>query len=323
MNRKLRLLVTAPVDFIPKLKRRMARQTRCTFAYGAGRAKTLRLVRTAQAWLCSPCPSYIIDERILKDTRDLEVLVTPSTGINHIDLAYCRRRGIKVLSLRDTDEVKDIYASSEFTFALMAAVVRNIPQAANAAMNGLWRTGERSFRGRELRGMVLGIIGYGRIGRNLARYANAFGMKILAYDPNVKVADDYVEQKMRYRDVLRKADIVTVSVDLNRATRGMVDAAWFKMMKKGVYFINTSRGEVIDEKALLKNLVSGKIRACGLDVMSGEFNSSKRDHPAIQYARSHTNLIITPHIAGLTIDSEAKAQNAAYKLILAHAAGGG
>lgn len=312
------LLVTAPVDFIPELKKRMRRQSHATFVYGASKKKTIKLIKNIEAWMCSPCPTYIIDESVLRHARNLRILATPSTGTNHIDLVYCRKRGIKVVGLKDTKALKNIYASSEFTFSLILSVVRKIPQASSAALNGCWREDEKRFRGRELNGRVLGIIGYGRIGSNVARYAHAFGMTILAYDPNVKITDSYTEQKTGYQDVLKSSDIILICVTLNEKTRGMVNASWFEKMKEGVYFINTSRGEAVDEKSLMRYLSSGKIKAAGVDVISHEFTKAKKTHPLIRYAKTHTNLMITPHIAGLTFDSERKAQDAAYELILKH-----
>jgi phosphoglycerate dehydrogenase-like enzyme len=96
----------------------------------------------------------------------------------------------------------------------------------------------------------------------------------------------------------------------------MVDADWFAAMRDGAYFINTSRGEIIDESALLDALRSGKLSAAGVDVISNEQQSDLRDHPLIKYARTHENLIVTPHIAGLTVESEAKAANYAFGAVL-------
>ena len=314
-NLKLKLLITAPVQFMPELKKAMQNELRCLFAYQAGKTKTIKLLKDADAWMCSPCPAFFLGKDILKHAKKLKLLATPSTGTNHIDLKFCSQNSIKVLSLKDAPRLKNIYASSEFTFALILAVVRNLPSAFIAAKKGLWREIEVSLRGRELNGMTLGIIGYGRIGSNLARYARAFGMKILAYDPYVRIKDGYTQQKTSYSSVLKQADIVVVCVNLNEQTRGMINARWFGEMKQGTYFINTSRGEVVNDADLLKALKTGRIKAAGLDVISNEFASSQARHPLIRYAQKHDNLIITPHIAGLTVDSETKAQAYTFDLI--------
>ncbi|AVV48795.1 Cytidylyltransferase [Leptospira santarosai] len=200
-----------------------------------------------------------------------------------------------------------MYASSEYTFALMLSLVRNIPSSAEAARKGLWRNVEDKFRGHEFEILSLGIIGYGRIGSNLARYSHLMVQKIYAYDPYVKINDSYVQQESDYKEVLAKSDILAICVHLDENTIGMVNESWFKLMKHGVYFVNTSRGEIINEKALLENLSSGKIKSAALDVISNEQNPNKINHPIVQYARNHDNLILTPHIAGLTYESEAKA----------------
>ena len=121
---------------------------------------------------------------------------------------------------------------------------------------------------------------------------------------------------MRVVVLVGLADILLISVHLDKSTINMVNDYWFDCMKNGVYFINTSRGEVVDEDALLRNLRSGKVAAAGLDVISDEFTSDKNIHPIIEYARSNSNLIVTPHIAGLTYDSERKALDIVLESIL-------
>lgn len=309
-----RLLVTAPVHFLPAIKEEIIKESDCVFAYGATKREVIELINNVDAWMCSPCPTYQIDRDVLSCANKLRVIGTPSTGSDHIDKFYCQRHEITVTSLKDTDFVNTIYASSEYTFSLLLAVVRKIPYAFESAKQGCWRETEDQFRGIELNGKILGIIGYGRIGSNVSRYANAMGMKVVAYDPYKRIIDTHVRQ-LNVDDVLLNADIILVCVHLDETTRKMVNYEWFKKMKDGVYFVNTSRGEIIDESALLQNLQSGKIRAAGLDVISQEFTSDKKSHPVIRYAREHDNLIVTPHIAGSSYESEYKAAQYTFESI--------
>ena len=309
-----KLLVTAPVHFLPAIKEEIIKESDCIFAYGTTKEEVIELVKNTEGWMCSPCPTYKIDKDILSFANKLRVIGTPSTGSNHIDGLYCQKREIIVTSLKDTDFVNTIYASSEYTFSLLLAVVRKIPYAFESAKQGCWREVEDQFRGIELNGKVLGIIGYGRIGSNVSRYANAMGMNVAAYDPYKTITDSYVTQS-NVDDVLGNADIILVCVHLDETTRNMVNNEWFEKMKDGVYFVNTSRGEIIDEGALLHNLQSGKIRAAGLDVISQEFTSDKKSHPIIRYAREHDNLIVTPHIAGSSYESEYKAAKYTFESI--------
>jgi D-3-phosphoglycerate dehydrogenase len=314
---KYAILVSAPLDFLPELKERISDEMSLVYAYGAGEERTKGLLcnDSFDAWLVAPCPTYLINRAMIDSCPSLKIISTPSTGTNHIDVEHAESKGIRIFCLRGSGIVNKIYASSEFTFNLMISTIRKTPYAFRAVCEGRWRESEGLLRARELAGLTLGIIGFGRIGGNVAKYASAFGMRVLAYDPYKQVDNPDVVQEDALDDLLGEADVIVVCVHLNDETRGMINSCAFEKMKDGVYFINTSRGDVIDEGALLKFLDSGKIAAAGVDVISGEFSEGRNDHPLIRYARTHDNLIITPHIAGLTFDSERKAQTAAYEAI--------
>lgn len=309
------ILVTAPLYFMPQMRDSIVAQSNCTLAHGATADQVAALLEDADGWLCSPAPTYTIDGILLSRARRLKVIATPSTGSNHIDAAYCAQHGIKLVTLRGSRVIGEVKASSEFTLALLLAVMRKLPYAFEAARRGAWREIESRFRGVELAGKTLGVIGYGRIGSNLARYARAMGMRVVAFDPNVAISEPQVEQAVRPEDVLRAADAVAICVHLDNSTRGMVGARWFAQMKDGTYFINASRGEIVDEAELLRALESGKLRAAGVDVVSGEQASNLAGHPLIRYARTHDNLIVTPHMAGLTVESEMKTARYAFDAI--------
>jgi len=313
------ILVTAPLGFLPDLQKRMKTETNLIYAYDATRDEVIELLESNKfvAWMVSPCPTYLIDGSLLDLCPTLEIVATPSTGSNHVSVEYLKKKGIQFYSLKGSEVVNEIVASSEFTFNLMISVIRSTPWAFRAVEGGRWREVESKYRGRELRELSLGIIGYGRIGSNLAKYSNTFGMTIYAYDPYIEINDERVTQVDSLEEMLPQVDVVAVCVHLNDETFHMVDNSLFSMMKKGVYFINTSRGDVVNEDHFLKYLENGKIKAAGIDVISDEFTGDKHEHKLIAYARTHENLLITPHIAGLTYDSERKAQTAAYEAIKA------
>ena len=312
-----KVLISAPVDFSPDLKNQMMKVFDCIFSYNFDRNKTVTLLRENKfdAWLVSPCPTYFIDQYMLDLCPSLKMVATPSTGRNHLDINYLKQKNIEFFSLKSTTVVDEITASSEFTFNLMISTIRNTPFAFEAVRNGSWRNVEDRFRGRELKGLNLGVIGYGRIGSNLSRYSLALGMKVFAYDPYITVDEADVDQVALMDNLLTEADVIAVCVHLDEKTFQMINAEVFAKMKNGVYFINTSRGDVVDENALLKYLDNGKIKAAGLDVISDEFSGDVGDHSLIRYARVNDNLIITPHMAGLTFESEEKAQSAAFYAI--------
>lgn len=249
-----------------------------------------------------------IDTEVMAAATRLKIIVTATTGLNHIDVQEAERRGIRVLSLRgETEFLKDIRATAEHTLALILAVMRSLPAAAAHASAGGWN--RDLFKGRELYGKTVGIIGYGRLGRIVARCLKGFETRILVTDPNVDAGT--VEPWAVYAsltDLLRDADIVTLHVNLSDETRGFFGPHQFAAMKKGAWFINTARGELVDESALLESLARGWLAGAALDVLSDEYSVGMGNHPLIVYAREHNNLIITPHIGGCTVESMTKTE---------------
>ena len=192
---KPRLLITTPLHFIKDIKIKFIKNYDCIFSNTEDLNQIKKFLNNVDAWLCSPCPTYRIDKDILGFAKRLKIIVTPSTGSNHIDLKYCKDKKIKVKTLLKTKFIKNIYASSEFTFSLMLSILKKIPKAFSEVKSGHWRDSEDILRSNELFDKTVGIIGFGRIGSNLARYANAFKMRVLAYDPFVKITQNNVIQK--------------------------------------------------------------------------------------------------------------------------------
>ncbi len=310
------ILITSPFDFVEK-KNEILNDETIVYAYGASRDEVLEHAthNNFLGWVCSPVPEYPIDSSILEYFPNLKVLASPSTGSNHIDRNYLEKNNITFFCLKNSEIVNQIYASSEFTFALLIAVIRKLPLATKIVHQGRWRADEEMLRGRELHGLRIGIIGYGRIGSNLAKYCHAFSMKISAYDPYVDIENKNVLQVNNLDQMLPKIDILACCVHLNNETQGMINEKIFSQLPCGSFFINTSRGEVVNEADLLKNLKTKHLQAAGLDVISDEFNRNNSDHPLIKYSQSNSNLIISPHIAGLTFESETKAQLAALNAV--------
>jgi len=237
---------------------------------------------------------------LLGRAKRLKVIGTATTGLDHIDLVAASELGIKVISLRGEYEfLEGITATAEHAFALALALCRKIPFAMNSVMQGKWNRDE--FRGVQMKGKTLGILGYGRLGRMMARYGKEFGMRIIASDR--RPTKDGTKRVPLAR-LLKESDILTVHLPFNEETRGMLGRKELFSMKKGACLINTSRGGVLDEKALLQALERGHLGGAALDVISGELSpEGVSGHPLVKYASRHSNLIITPHIGGATADS--------------------
>lgn len=247
-----------------------------------------------------------IDASILDAAPKLKIIASPTTGLTHIDTAAAANRNIRIVSLYGEQQfLRSIRATAELTIGLMLSLLRHIPSALEHVRNGSWD--RNLFQGTELYSRTVGLVGYGRLGRIVGRYLRAFESNVLATDPCVTPCEAEPEVHIvRMDELLEKSDIVSVHVDLNPGTRGSFGKAQFRRMRRGSYLINTSRGEVLDEHALLDALASGKLAGAALDVVSNEAEYWKS--PLIQWASTHSNLIISPHIGGCTSESMARTE---------------
>jgi D-3-phosphoglycerate dehydrogenase / 2-oxoglutarate reductase len=250
-----------------------------------------------------------IDREVFEAAPQLRAIATPTTGLNHIDLTEAESRNIQIISLRDEiDFLQGIYATAEYTMALIFSLFRHIPAAHDHAIEGHWN--RDLFVGRELFGKIAGIIGYGRIGRMVGRYLRAFGMHVIVCDIreiNPAQAEEGIERAPLI-ELLRNSDLITLHVPFTEKTRRLLGPHEFTNMKKGAWFINTSRGEIVDESALLRGLIENRIAGAALDVLCDERSSGMSENPVVQYAQSHGNVLITPHIAGCTFESREKTE---------------
>lgn len=254
--------------------------------------------------------AYKIDGSWLDKMPNLKIIATPTTGLNHIDVGEAEKRGVKIISLRGHTEFLDkITATAEETLGLMIALVRKLPWAFDYVRGGGWVERDR-FRGHQLAGKTLGILGFGRLGKMVARYALAMGMEVIAADPNVEegVMDKFGVRKVSMKALFEKSDVLSVHVLLTDETKNLVKEEHLKMMKPGAYFINTARAEIIAEGALEKALEEKWIAGAAVDVMWGEegglqFEKELKNNRLWQYANSHDNLLIVPHIGGAAYEA--------------------
>jgi D-3-phosphoglycerate dehydrogenase / 2-oxoglutarate reductase len=250
--------------------------------------------------------AHRVDAAILGPRPRCRVLAAAVTGLDHLDLDACRERGVRVVSLRgETDFLKTVRATAEHTVALLLALLRRIPEAANAVRRGEWR--RDLYRGHELHGKTAGIVGVGRLGTLVAGYLRAFGMRVVGHDPHTPFAPTVAEPMASLEALLAVADVVSLHVPYSTETRGLLGARQFAALKPGAVLVNTARGGVIDEAALLAALESGHLAGAALDVLDGEPEVSP-DHPLIQAARRRSDLLIVPHLGGNTWESLQKTE---------------
>lgn len=230
----------------------------------------------------------------------LRFIVTPTTGLNHIDVDFFAQRGVEILSLRGrTDFLDSIRATAEHTLALALALIRRVPQAARHARAGGWD--RYPFKGSELNGKRVLLLGYGRIGRQLQRLYSAFGCEVRAHDEDLSRIP--IALRCDYPSVLAYTDVLSIHVNLTPETVGLVDAAKLERLPSHAIVINTARGEIVDQTALLQMLKNGQLAGAALDVMHDEPNPFDEQTAELIAAIAEERLLLTPHIGGFTEES--------------------
>lgn len=241
----------------------------------------------------------------LQKAKKLKVIATATTGLDHIDVDFAKENDIDVVSLRGEREFLDtLTATSELAWGLVIGLMRRIPWAFNAVKNHKWN--REDFRARfRLYGKTLGIIGMGRLGTHIAQYGKAFGMEVLFFDPYIEKSEISGCKKVSLEELVENSDVISIHVHLNEKTEGMIHKDIFTKMHPHTIIVNTSRGKVVNEEDLLHALKSKKIGGYATDVLGGELNfkEGNAQHPLIEHSKTQDNVLIVPHIGGLTNDS--------------------
>lgn len=250
----------------------------------------------------------MIDDSILCLAPNLKYILSATTALNHIDIESLKKREIRLFSLRDCmADIEDIAATAEHTWALLLSLVRNIPQAVSKVSSKQWsRIG---LWGTELKGQNLGILGYGRLGRKVAKFAKSFGMNIFICETDhSKIEEDYISVPIE--DLFSKCNIISIHVTSSVENTKLVSYELIEKMPPGSIIINTSRGHIVDSLALVKGLRSGKLKGVAVDVLQNEEKGDFPNDPLYDCMIEGFNVIITPHIGGATLESIEKAEMA-------------
>jgi D-3-phosphoglycerate dehydrogenase len=250
---------------------------------------------------------YQMDTTVIDSCPKLRVIASNTTGHPHIDVDFARQKGIYVACLKFAPQfLRQITATAELTWGLIIALTRNIVPAHRAVLGGTWD--RRPFGASAmLSAMSLGVIGHGRLGSMVARYGKAFGMRVKYYDPFVASSSEGAERCDTLHTLVEGSDVVSVHVPHEKDTEHMINGSVLARFKPNSYLINTARGELLEWDAVLRALESGHLAGAAFDVFEGEFaagfGEQFRIHPVLEYARTHDNLLLTPHIGGSTVDA--------------------
>jgi D-3-phosphoglycerate dehydrogenase len=231
---------------------------------------------------------------VLKASERLKVVGRAGVGIDNVDVDEATRRGVIVMNTPDANTT----ATAEHTFALIMASARNIVSAHNSMASGAWE--RSSFTGSELKGKILGVVGFGRVGRAVASRAQAFGMSIVAYDPFVseRVGRDANIELVDLDELLSSADYITLHTALSDDTRNLINDERLALTKPGTVLINAARGGLVDADAVARSLDAGHLRTAAIDVFDVEPPAD--DHPLV----GHPKVIHTPHLGASTTEAQ-------------------
>ena len=232
--------------------------------------------------------TQVTEELIDAAGKKLQVIGRAGVGTDNIDVPYAEKKGILVVNAPE----ESLDSVADLTIGLMLTLCRKLHIAYERTRQGNFERGD--LLGCELKGLTLGILGYGRIGQRVAQRARAFGMRICAYDPyiNPKLPESEGILLLPLEELLSTSDIISLHMPLNENTKHLISTAEFDAMKKGAFFINTSRAEIVDTEALIATLESGKLAAVALDVVDEE----SPDNPLLKYP----NVVLSPHLGAST-----------------------
>ena len=242
-----------------------------------------------------------IDKDLIDHAKNLKFIARVGSGTENIDIEYAKKRGITILSAGEGNA----NAVGEHTLSLILSLFNNIIKANNEINNNVWQ--REGNRGIELENKTVGIIGYGKTGKNFAKKLAGFNVKVLCNDIIENIADDYAEQ-VSIDEIQSKCDIISLHTDLNKLSKHLVNTQFIDNCKKPFYLINTSRGLCVKTSDLILGIKTGKILGACLDVIENESSSFENFNKDsyLDFLKKSEKVILTPHVAGWTFESKLK-----------------
>jgi len=309
-----KILVITPVKHIKNIEKDLNFLGEVTFLADPTFDEVKSIVCNFDAIFTNPNKSKVfLGREVLDNASRLKVICTASTGTNHIDKLYAEKLGISILSItEERNVINKISATAELSFALTLASLRHIVKSHLSVLKGEWDY--EKFIGRQMNFLTIGIIGFGRLGSMYANFCKAFGAKLMAYDPYKIINDDKVKQVKNLKDIFINSDVIALHVHVSSETFEMINKSSFDQMKKGVILINTSRGDIINENDLVDFLIANREARIATDVLADEIQSRNKSR-LLDFAKQSDQVVITPHIGGMCIESQEIAYGHAVKML--------
>ena len=300
MNTKFKVLITDPYHKNFHIEKEILAEINAVVKIGHCKTEedVIKICSDMDGLLVSYVP---IGKKVIENLHKCKVIVKYAVGVDNIDLEAATLKKIFVVNVPRycVEEV------STHTLALLLNLARKISKYDQSVKKGSWDplVGDPIFR---MENKVFGIIGFGNIGKRVAEKIRPFKLSVMVYDPfvNSEVIAKYSAKKVKLETLLRRSDYITLHCPLNKSTKHLIDFKEIEMMKKGVFIINTSRGEIINQKALYKALKDGKIAGAALDVL-------EKDPPSLTDIMNTDKIIYTPHVAWNSVEAERELRKSA------------
>ena len=297
-----KILVITPVKHIAGVSSILEEIGLVTYMEDPDLTDLLKVIVRYDAIFTNPNKSKIfIGKEIMDAAINLKVICTASTGTNHIDKAYAAKKNIPILSLTEEREViNQISSTAELAFGLTMAGLRHIVRGHNAVLKGEWDY--TRYIGRQMNALTIGVVGFGRLGTMYANYCRAFGSKVIVYDPYKEVKQGF-KQANKISELLNDSDVVAIHVHVTEETQNMFNQSLFSQMKKDVLFVNTSRGDIVNETDAVNFLRDNPQAKIATDVLSDEIRN-RLSSPLLKFSYESEQIIITPHIGGMSREAQ-------------------
>lgn len=304
-NQKYNILVITPVKHIDGFEKTINKLGKVSFKEHINYEDLLKIINNFEIVFTNPNKSKIFfDKKLIDQASKLKYLCTASTGINHIDTKYLKKKGIKIISLTKNKKIiNKISSTAEHSLALTLSALRKIPFSFEGVKNNEWNY--ENYIGRQMNYLSIGVIGAGRLGKFYINLCKNIFKEILVFDPYKNIKETIkVRQVNNLEYLFKKCDVISLHVHVSDETINLINEKLLSFAKANLILVNTSRGEIINEYDLIKFLKKNESSIYATDVLSNEIRG-RQSNPIIKYAKNKKKqIIITQHIGGMTTEGQ-------------------
>ncbi len=311
---KKKILCITPIDHIPNIRNLLEKLGDLTVIDDPEPIDIKKISKDFNVIFTNPNKSKIfIGRELFYDWKKLECICTASTGTVHIEKEFLEEAGIELISLTtEYNVLKKISSTAELAFTLMLAALRNLIPANNSVNDGIWNY--EPFVGRQINKLNICVFGFGRLGAMFANYCDAFGANVSVYDPYKDIPSKYRRIESLNDKYLQNINVLSIHMHVTEETKNFFNKSLLSKLKKDILLVNTARGELVDEDDLISFLKENKKAKIASDVLSGEIFGFKNSK-LYQYSKISDQILLSPHIGGMTIDAQEIAYSHAANLL--------